>query len=414
MLYSCVQPVAWPSPPLRFSYSGLHEIETCPRRWALGNAEYPTIWQRHGYPGRVSEAALVGLVTHQAASVVTSRLGQMGCTSLRSANTVEAMKSLGGWTAVLKRCAEEILRHERDNPRVRSRLPGIRKTVLAEIPRMRHGLQRLIGRLKLAPRTGFAKVPSGQSARSEAIGQGTHTEVFVEAQDLSMAGRVDLLVLHDDRCDVIDFKTGEPTDDHASQLRLYALLWARDGLRNPSGRLVDGLRISYLSHDVVLPAPSSRELQHIELALRERIAEARSMLRETPPLAVPSAENCRFCFVRHLCSAYWDLHTQRRLRSDAVSGPQALDMQLGQVRRHGPSSWDGTIEVATALKPDHRVLLRSHHPDPTAADALNRSRRVRILDAWLPNPPSEGSTDIAVVSIGDKSEVFALPGCLCD
>ena len=40
-------PKTWPDPPAEMSVSAHAEIDECPRRWALGAAEYPDIEKEH-------------------------------------------------------------------------------------------------------------------------------------------------------------------------------------------------------------------------------------------------------------------------------------------------------------------------------------------------------------------------------
>ena len=128
----------------------------------------------------------------------------------------------------------------------------------------------------------------------------------LEVEELRWRGVVDLLTLSETTCEIRDFKTGEPKEEHELQLHVYALLWWLDRARNPTGRLADRLVVSYDSGDVRMTVPGARALQALREKLGARRAAAIAALEDDPPEARPSAANCGFCSVRHLCDAYWE------------------------------------------------------------------------------------------------------------
>src|SRR4051812_17115060 len=89
-------PGAWPGLPSTWSFSVLREIESCPRRWALRAAEYPTIWDGAGYPPLLSIRGLEGQVIHEAVKKVAAALSEGGCQSARDGAAVEVLRGLGG------------------------------------------------------------------------------------------------------------------------------------------------------------------------------------------------------------------------------------------------------------------------------------------------------------------------------
>ena len=46
--------------PAMWSYSSLKDVEGCPRRYALSRADYPDLWDQHGYPRLPIPAAIRG------------------------------------------------------------------------------------------------------------------------------------------------------------------------------------------------------------------------------------------------------------------------------------------------------------------------------------------------------------------
>ena len=108
-----------------------------------------------------------------------------------------------------------------------------------------------------------------------------------------LAGKPDLIIERDDKVMIIDVKTGRELPWHAVQLRIYkyALVKARPEYRD---RLIAG-RVVYPEHITRLPRrPRDRGLVEKLGALIRKIAAP------DPPLAVPSAQECRYCDITEL------------------------------------------------------------------------------------------------------------------
>src|SRR5690348_5755829 len=93
------------------------DIEECPRRWALGAAQYPDIWSGRGYPPRLQVAALAGSVVHLALELITKQLTVAGVPSLTDPSATQVLRELGGYTRVVEDCVDRLLRRFSDNPR---------------------------------------------------------------------------------------------------------------------------------------------------------------------------------------------------------------------------------------------------------------------------------------------------------
>ena len=144
---------------------------------------------------------------------------------------------------------------------------------------------------------------------------GSYAEVTLRDPELGWFGIADLISLSEEHCEIRDFKTGQPSDDHAFQLRVYALLWWRDPERNPTRRRATKLVLTYGNKDVSVSVPEKPELESLARELATRGRAARASASVTPPEARPGPEKCRYCSVRHLCEAYWRPSTQRLLSS---------------------------------------------------------------------------------------------------
>jgi len=85
----------WPTSPTEMSVTLLHEIEDCPLKWALEHADYPEIWDKHGYPSRIHVSSLLGIVSHSCIERIIKELVKAGCPSINSDGAVVVMRSLG-------------------------------------------------------------------------------------------------------------------------------------------------------------------------------------------------------------------------------------------------------------------------------------------------------------------------------
>jgi len=213
----------------------------------------------------------------------------------------------------------------------------------------------------------------------------------------------DLINLSDTECEIVDFKTGDASDDHVLQISIYGLLWAMDSERNPAGRPATRLTISYVQQDVEVPAPSGSESQSLKDQLRDRTEAALSAINERPPEARPSLANCRYCEVRQICDDYWSGVTQRRLASEARTDSELIDLEAVITGRHGPTSWDGVIETSPALPSGRRLLFRTGPSDL----ALRAGDRIRILDAYPPEVRGDESDTIVIISCASTEVFFA-------
>jgi hypothetical protein len=218
---------------------------------------------------------------------------------------------------------------------------------------------------------------------------------------LGWVGIADLLTLSTKLCEIRDFKTGISKQEHEFQLRVYALLWARDRELNPAARLADKLVLSYGERDVDVPAPTANALRSLEVELRERTAVARATLQINPPEARPSPEDCMHCTVRHLCEEFWQrCHECGESRHD-----QFADLQVNLTGRHGPSSWDGVVKSLSGMKPGGPILLR-------AADRqfdLHPGQELRLLNVRISRAleePIEDECPPVVATMGASTEAY--------
>lgn len=408
LLLRAAGPRAWPAGPTEMSVSSLAAIEACPRRWALAAADYPEIWNKHGYPPRAFIASLTGTVVHLALETIMNALAHDGCGSVKDAHAVQAMKHLGGYTMVVNDCIQSVVDRYNENPRVKPAIDFLLRSLKRLAPEIRTETQNHLTRLKLpqvcAP---FSAAAFFKDRVRNPLGPGVYPELEIRADSIGWRGTVDLLILSDTGCEILDFKTGAPDDSHRSQIRVYALLWSRDFQLNPTARLVNRLVISYPTGNVQVDTPTPTELDALERRLVQRREAALDAISTTPPDARPSTENCRYCGVRHLCGDYWRAATAGKLGSTLSdsSQPAFSDLQLFVTARHGPLSWDSVVEESECVAVGVPVLLRGNSPDID----IQPGDRIRVMDAQV-SKGANGERHSSVATLTTMSEIFLCSG----
>lgn len=404
-VWKVLKPSSWPKAPRWMSFSTLLELELCPRRWALCTADYPSVWDQRGYPSLPQTSALEGTVVHLALEKISHAFSERGCCSLIDESAFYVLKDLCGFTVIIADCIERALGSYEGNPRATPILEGVRQGLVAKIPKLRTQVQRLLSRVTLAPR---AAVPLNTvirhtGATRNELPHGSHAEVKLQVPELSWYGVGDLVTLSDDFCEIRDFKTGIPKPQHEFQLRTYALLWARDRDLNPSCRLADKLVLSYDEFDIQVPAPREEDMCFLEDEVRRRTDVALTDLQRNPPDTRPSQESCRYCTVRHFCDEYWKWCVRQQATGESSQG-HFTDLQIRLADRHGPASWDGTVECSSAIKVGRSVLLRTSY----VPLSLSPGQRIRLLNIYLSISEDdwvEGESGIAVATMGASTEV---------
>jgi hypothetical protein len=381
------------------SVSSHAEIEECPRRWALGAAEYPDLWAGRGYPPKVQVAGLAGSVVHLALEVIAKQLTRAGVPSLDDPLATQVLRELGGYTRVVEDCVERLLKRFADNPRALPLLEHARRTLLGQVPALRARVQGMLARLRLpkgAPAP-TAPAPTMAGPMRRPLSNGTYPEVSLRATSIGWKGKADLLVLGDEACEITDFKTGAAAEAHKFQVRVYAVLWRLDDELNPSGRVVDRLVLAYENQDVEVPAPSAQEIEDLRRDLVERRRTAEAALGAHPPIARPGPETCRYCSVRQLCDSYWATGRQA-VSDDGRFG----DVELQITGRHGATSWDAVVVRARNWPAKVPALLRLQKPDE-----FKVGLHLRVLDGALARDPEDATAPI-IVTLGSLSEVFRI------
>lgn len=398
-IWKISKPVSWPAPPNVMSVSALKDSEACPRRRALSSATYPLLWDQAGYPQSVRTANLRGSVVHLCLEQITKALVSAGCTSIEDPAAAEVMRGLGGYTKLVNDCIDRLLTRLEKNPRAARVLEVVERELRGQAGGLRTDVQLLLVRLRPSAGARHKGVRLASGAPRRPLGLGSYAEVELRADAIGWKGIVDLLLLSEDACEIIDIKTGAIDDSHQFQVLVYALLWWRDKERNPSGQHATRLRLAYRGSDVEVPAPSENEMLLLEqdLISRTRAVAAALALRPAPP-ARPSPENCRYCSVRQLCDEYWRGGVQKPPAA-ATRAPKFVDCEVTITGQHGPLSWDAKVTALPGVKAGSSVLLRT-----AQSLVLSAGQRLRILDAQVGD--IEPEEEPVIVTLGRWSEPF--------
>jgi hypothetical protein len=387
------------------SFSTLIELEACPRRWALKWGEYSGLWEGRGYPLLPVQSSLEGTVIHRAIGRISAAISAKGCTSVRDECAVIVLRELGGYTAVLKECIVEIFKSYASNPRALAILETIRQRIAARIPELRSVVQMHVSRLvPNAHASAFASVRDSPSPTiRRTLVYGSYTEVEVRDASLAWRGFIDLLNLSSSACEIRDFKTGSPKPEDELQLSIYAVLWSADSELNPSGRSANRLILSYSQQETKIPVPSEDGLAVLKDELRRRTASALATIARESPAAKPCVDNCEYCPVRHLCGEYWQWLPKSSPIEESTES-RFGDLEVILTGRHGPLSWDGSVNDASPKQPVN-ILLRTAN----LQFELRTGQKLRLLNVHITVPQrvdDEREQPICVVTMGTTSEAF--------
>jgi hypothetical protein len=113
--------------------------------------------------------------------------------------------------------------------------------------------------------------------------------------------------------EVIDFKTGNPSERHRQQLLRYALLWWRE-----TGEVPAHVTVQYFDGSDSWPVTNGA-LEAVEGDLVMQIPLLTDALNSRPAVAKPGS-GCHFCAVRARCDAGWTVAEEAALvegRGDA-------------------------------------------------------------------------------------------------
>jgi CRISPR/Cas system-associated exonuclease Cas4 (RecB family) len=384
------------------SISVLGAIEKCPRQWALSRATYPQIWDRPGYPNYPYFGAIEGLVVHQSLETIVRSIITEGCRSISDPKVTSVLKSLGGFTLIIEKSIESVLSSYKANPRAYDVLDQIEKQLVNRTDTIRTNLQSLLGKITVLEDGRDAKNRNGASVastRGELL-YGSHPECELISHELHWKGFVDLLVLSKESCQLFDYKTGDPKEEHEDQVRFYALLWWRERELNPHSGLATDLVLVYPNETRRIDALDEKMLVEFEESMLGRMSDVIESISDAPPDTRINVEHCSFCHVRQLCDAYWDLE------AEVTDG--FCDVQISLTENISPSVWKGVIEKRSNLGQQEEIVFKKKN---LVELELREKQRIRVLNAHSHTVESEdasGANSYRILTAGNRSEIFYL------
>jgi hypothetical protein len=374
------------------SFHILREAERCPLASVLRRSQYTQLWDRNGYPNKPTVPAAIGIIVHSSAQRLMGELMEDGVSSSRDEKAIETLRRLGGFSAVIKEEMSAFIQSEQINPRFQSFALAFQRSLTNKLPRMRELLQELLSEQHWTARSSGPRENTSANARSAGAKRfrlrlGTSFEVELREPVLKWKGRVDVITVSNNACSILDLKTGEPSDIHIEQLKVYSVLWDGDQDLNPDRLPLSELKIFYGSSAVSLDIPTIESLAHWRSALIKRTGNVLETLGLSPVPARPSPENCGGCQVKLLCNEYWKL--QRQPLDD-----QFQDMELTLISKRGDVGWVG--QDTRHGSSSRELLLTRPNGGLAYWDELASGMRIRITDAHF--TVREGETPLVVAT----------------
>jgi hypothetical protein len=324
--YELQEPTEWADPPSTWSSTTIDDVEACPRRWQLLRSR----WGGHNrFPVRPSPAAIEGQIVHDALDRLTRACGQRGNPAFGSAEFALALTDADffpGFARAVANWQQRLTEHPRPGPAFRIWTSA--EELANRAVRMFREQYKPEGRLASQAAERATETPT--DVNSLLRQKCALSEVKLTHPKLPFLGVLDRVQQASAGVDIVDFKTGRPSEKHRRQLLRYALLWWRttgDAPAHISAQYLDGVE-SW----TVTPG----ELTDVEADLAKKIPLLTDMLHARPAAAKPGT-GCHACPVRARCADGW-----------AVGEEAALVDGRG-----------GAELVVTAKAGDHGFLARS-------------------------------------------------------
>lgn len=307
--YELQAPTAWADPPSMWSSTSVDDVEACPRRWQLLRSRWGDLDR---FPVRPHPAAIEGQIVHEALDRLTRACGQRGNPPFGSPEFAAALTDADFFPGFARAVAEwrhRLTSHPRPGPAFRLRVSA--EELANRAVRMFREQYKPDGKAASQAAERAAETPVNVKAllkKKHAL-----SEVKLAHPGLPFLGILDRVQDTGEGVEVVDFKTGKPSDKHHKQLLRYALLWWRttgDAPARVSAQYLDGVE----SWSVTASA-----LEDIEADLVKKLPLLTDALSAHPAAAKPSS-GCGFCPVRARCAAGWAVGEEAALvdgRGDA-------------------------------------------------------------------------------------------------
>lgn len=345
--YELQEPTEWADPPCTWSGTMIDDIEACPRRWQLRRSR----WGEHdGFPVRPSPAAIEGQIVHDALDRLTRACGRRGNPAFGSAEFAAALTDADffpGFARAVAEWQQRLTAHPRPGPAFRLR---------ASAEELANRAVRMF-REQYKPEERVASQAAEQAAETPADLKSllrqkrALSEVKLAHPELPFLGVLDRVQHASDGVEIVDFKTGKPSEKHHRQLQRYALLWWRTTGDRPvrvSAQYLDGVESWPITHEA---------LTEVEADLAKKLPHLTDMLLARPAAAKPGV-GCHVCPVRARCAAGWAVGEEAALvdgRGDAELVVTAKAGEHGFLARSRAGAEVAVVYEAAVAKllPDH-------------------------------------------------------------
>ena len=370
--YELQGPTAWADPPATWSSTSLDDVEACPRRWQLLRSRWGDFER---FPVRPHPAAIEGQIVHEALDRLTRTCGQRGNPAFGSVEFSAALNDADffpGFARAVTEWQQRLTAHPRPGPAFR----------------LRASAEELANRAVRMFREQYK--PDGHVA-SQAAERAVDTPVDVEAllkqkralsevklthPKLPFLGILDRVQHTGEGVEVVDFKTGKPSDKHRKQLLRYALLlWRKTGDApvRVSAQYLDGVE----SWTVTQSA-----LEDVEADLVKKLPLLTDALGAHPASAKPGI-GCHTCAVRARCAAGWAVGEEAALVDGRGDAELVVTAKAGD---HGFLARSRTgAEIAVVYEAPVAKLLPEHIDSQVlrVLDGVWKEKRTQLeLKAW--------------------------------
>jgi CRISPR/Cas system-associated exonuclease Cas4 (RecB family) len=394
-------PISFPAPPPYYSPSSLQAVEQCAKRWALTWAKYdPPISEQDEYPSPDSASAIGGLVVHKTIERLIKELSNAGCVSVHSAKAVDVISSIGGISIVIDEISGHILDRISSNPRNVRRIDVLIREVTKNRLELRRSVQLLLRRVdELEPKNSRSDEKRGVPGQRPPLNNGVFTEVYLKSEFDSLHGSADKISITNGKVAISDFKTGQRSESHLDQVRMYGLMYFGDSERNPHGKFASRLELDYPNEQAAEVRESIDFWVEFRKKISMRISSANQAIQSSPVPATRTSENCSFCPVRHHCNEF--MNEMSLTPPDHQSTDRLVDLRI-------------QIQSITNSRSAEAVIINSTKPEitgdcilvDTVADieGLSPGDELVVLNVSVENSDQLKS----VCSMGPYAEYFVI------
>jgi hypothetical protein len=370
-----------------WSASTLNEVEECPKRFVLRRASYPEIWSRAGFPNRISAAQVKGIVVHEVVSMIMQTV--QNSAGLAEKSVMSFLKERGGYLELLRATLEKELLSANSNPRADLMVESIKREILTDLSEMRGLVQHFVKEsIKYRPtassRVEHEEINERPSTTFRILP--INSEYKIVDSEFPIEGYLDLLLINEDIDHIIDYKTSKTIhDDYWDQLSLYAWLWYRSAKNTrKSDCRVEVISGASLSESRVIKI---EDFPAIHMTVLDRIRNAE--LSITGEIAAkPSADSCKFCPVKVMCNAYWNMNENQSTEA------KWSDMRIRVIANLGGNAWS-----VLKLSDDTPAMLIVGDRDD---GSMEIGQELRLLNAYKNEDEETG----VVIRLSQNSEIF--------